>query len=395
MPRLVAIGLLLTALVTSVTTPLLAAPDVWATGSAGLSTDPDYPGYWEYCYEISWIGLHRTPPTGKLGIEHTPVHTVNVVLDLYAHDPAPVDGPLYVGLGSEDWVWEDSALSYDGGQIVSDAAAGDGSAWHVDTGGGRLYGPPAALLPESVPYRALFRVRAPEAALTMPQQIARLDVAAGAGETLLGIRYLHGTDLRAGDGYAEYAVDFWHSEGGPIQFRVDAPGTAALWVDRGRVVTYPGTVPQTTTWTLPAREGTSTVTAKFVDAAGNHSADVTLPVELVDNTAPGPWRRLSCGAASCTVEVRDAIAGLDVHSAAYRLSFDGGTSWPTGWLPASCTGGSGSQGWEVVSAPPLPTGATPQLVRIQFQIADAAAAPNVAYSPAYATWRTYMPLILK
>ena len=55
--RLIAIGLMLAALVVSVATPVLGDPDMWATGSACLATDPDYAGYWEYCYEVSWAGL--------------------------------------------------------------------------------------------------------------------------------------------------------------------------------------------------------------------------------------------------------------------------------------------------------------------------------------------------
>jgi len=34
-----------------------ANPDCWATGSAWMSTDPGYEGYWKYCYEFSWSGL--------------------------------------------------------------------------------------------------------------------------------------------------------------------------------------------------------------------------------------------------------------------------------------------------------------------------------------------------
>ncbi len=34
-----------------------AEPDCCAAGSAWLSTDPGYEGYWKYCYEITWSGL--------------------------------------------------------------------------------------------------------------------------------------------------------------------------------------------------------------------------------------------------------------------------------------------------------------------------------------------------
>jgi hypothetical protein len=55
--RPIAIGLVLLALVVVVTVPASADPDMWATGSACLSSDPEHEGYWEYCYEISWINL--------------------------------------------------------------------------------------------------------------------------------------------------------------------------------------------------------------------------------------------------------------------------------------------------------------------------------------------------
>jgi hypothetical protein len=38
-------------------TSVFANPDIWATGSAQLSTDPEHAGYWEYCYEVSWAEL--------------------------------------------------------------------------------------------------------------------------------------------------------------------------------------------------------------------------------------------------------------------------------------------------------------------------------------------------
>ena len=34
-----------------------ANPDCWATGTAELTSDPGYLGYWKYCYEICWAGL--------------------------------------------------------------------------------------------------------------------------------------------------------------------------------------------------------------------------------------------------------------------------------------------------------------------------------------------------
>jgi hypothetical protein len=105
--RLIAIGILLAALVVSVTTPVLADPDVWATGSAWLSTDPDHAGYWEYCYEVSWAGLPH-------GVSHVDVFLLLdecvcacspgyfAFADTCGSGPGTPDGPLctvyYYGL---------------------------------------------------------------------------------------------------------------------------------------------------------------------------------------------------------------------------------------------------------------------------------------------------------
>lgn len=34
-----------------------ASPEVWATGTVRLSSDPGFVGYWQYCYAIAWSGL--------------------------------------------------------------------------------------------------------------------------------------------------------------------------------------------------------------------------------------------------------------------------------------------------------------------------------------------------
>jgi len=50
------VGLLVSCLL-AVTCSVTANPDVWATGSASLSTDPGYEGKWKYCYDVHWIAL--------------------------------------------------------------------------------------------------------------------------------------------------------------------------------------------------------------------------------------------------------------------------------------------------------------------------------------------------
>ena len=339
----------------------------------------------------SQIGLHRTPPTGTLGISQSTVYTLNVTLDVSASDPAPVSGTIRVGLGNDIWTWQDTDLYASGGETVADSAAIDGSAWHANPGGESvLYGPYAADLPFGQ-YRALFRVRVPTSGLTLTNELARFDVAVQGGATLLGIRYLRGTDVLEGDSYQEFGVDFEYTAG-DLEFRTRAYGDLALWVDSVRLVSYPGAVQPQVQWTLPAREGPVTVTATFVDGAGNMSAGVPLTVSIVDDTSPGEWQGFRYGAGSCSVQVRDAIAGLDPSSGEYQVSTDNGLSW-SAWLPATSTGALYSHEWEMLATTaPLPA-ASPLLIR--FRVADGAATPNVGQSPEYVLWRAFLPLILR
>ncbi|MBN1933565.1 MAG: SpoIID/LytB domain-containing protein [Anaerolineae bacterium] len=344
------------------------------------------------------FGLDRLPPTGTVTPSSQTVNTLTLTFaGASIVDPAPGSGPAGAMVSDERWLWEDTALTRLGGAPVSDPAAGDGSAWFVGAGQtGVLYGPYTPILPAGQ-YRALFRLKLPAPALTGTVEWAKLDVATNGGQDLLGIRYLRGVDFRAGDVYQEIAVDFVVWQGGTeLEFRTDVSAEGAgLWLDHVRVFSYPAAAPPQ--WTLPAREGVITLTAKFADRAGNLSADAPLTVTLVDNSPPEGWRSLDCTESTCTLQMRDLIAGLNVFSAVYQYSDNEGIAW-SGWLPATCSGVNGSQGWETVTAGGIPFGdGDPLQRRIQFAIEDAALAPSRGESPVYRawTWRTYLPVVLR
>jgi hypothetical protein len=342
---------------------------------------------------VSWVGLHRTPPSGTLGISSSTVTTLNVTLAVTATDSAPPEGETRVSLGDDRWVWEDTTLYHWGGDCVVDGDTGDGSAWHLPAGTrGILYGPYTDQLLAGTAYRALFRIKVLTATLSLPSELAKLDVAADQGSTLLGVRYLRGTSFRYGDTYDEFAVDFYAASTA-LEFRVDASGSSDLWVDRVRIVSYPGAVPPAVAWTLPAREGRTVVTAKFVDHAGNLSADVSQPVWVKDATPPQDWRAFRCTPTGCAIEVRDVIAGLDVSSGGYRVSSDGGLSW-SDWFPASCSGIGASHEWETIASAPSSTFG-PQTTHLQFRVRDVARLPNESVSPVLALWRVYLPSVLR
>jgi hypothetical protein len=342
----------------------------------------------------NWVGLHRTPPTGTLGISNTAVNTLSVTLALSATDSSPVSGTLRFCLGNDDWAWEDTALYHTAGVTEADADAGDGSAWHASAGlESALNGPFTTILPTGGQYRALFRIKAPTTALTSSLELARLDVTTDDGTVLLGIRYIRGTDFRHGNVYQVFPVDFVASSG-ELEFRTKSTGASDLWVDRVQIVSYGRDLVSLVDWTLPAREGPVTVTARYLDRAGNLSGDVPLTITVTDDTAPGEWRQFRAGAMTATVQVRDAIAGLDVSSAEYQVSTDGGMSW-SGWVSATCSGADGSHDWETITAAGIPSATSPDGAQVRFRINDAAALGNVGTSPTYTVWRVYLPLVTR
>jgi hypothetical protein len=380
---------------------------VWPVGSLSDTVTPSI-GLKAMAYDgagqvvesgITLIGLNRGAPTGTLGIlTSTDLTTLTVPLSLAVTDPSPDRGPLRVSLVNGDWVWEEDALSWTGGELVDDPVAGNGRAWRVGAGvAGTLSGLGTGRLPSGQPYRAYFSLRASAEALTADAELARLAVLvdAGSGAELLGVRYVRGTDLKAADVYQEFAVDFAEVPGsGELGWRVDSYGKSDLWVDRISVAGYPVDVAPTVTWTLSPREGPATISARFLDGAGNPSPAASLAVTVTDRGPPDGWHEFRCSGLTCTVRARDAIAGLDTGSAAVRLSGDGGQSWGD-WLPAACSGEDGSHDWETLEAAVGGVTSAVGTRQIQFRIYDRAVLPNKGRSPIYVRAWAYLPVVIR
>jgi hypothetical protein len=69
------------------------------------------------------------------------------------------------------------------------------------------------------------------------------------------------------------------------------------------------------------------------------------------------------------VQISDVGSGLDVSSAAFRVSYNGGVAW-TGWNPATCTGSDGSNGPETISTEVTYEGDSGSANLVQFAISD-------------------------
>jgi uncharacterized protein YkwD len=114
------------------------------------------------------------------------------------------------------------------------------------------------------------------------------------------------------------------------------------------------------------------------------SGTTTPPPAPSDTTAPGSWTGFGptytdSYTPTCYVQVKDD-GGLDVATAQYRFSRDGGYSW-SDWAGATCSGSTGSIGYETITAMEVPFYQLSWWNRIQLRIRDRAG--NLGTSPAY------------
>lgn len=107
----------------------------------------------------------------------------------------------------------------------------------------------------------------------------------------------------------------------------------------------------------------------------------TLPPGNWANFAPSWW--INTQAPDCTVQVEDTFSGLDVGTAEYAYSTDGGATW-SAWQAAACSGEGGTTEPQIITAAAVPFGqdsGPAALNRVKFRIADRAG--NVGESGAY------------
>lgn len=235
------------------------------------------------------VNLDRKPPQGSV---NAPASTLdpNVELELGATDPG---GGLSTMAFSNNWVWEGEQQYVEGnsGSVVADAGALNGSALRGLIGSnppGLWYGPYTDALTAGQAYRAYFRIKTDN--VTTTQELARLDAVVDGGDTVLGLRSLHGTDFKTAGAYQEVYVDLYYagSSSLPLEFRLAYRATGSLWLDRILVVAYPIPYATRARWTLLPGVGERVVIAKFMDAAGNVSEDARATIYLGQAPTPAP-----------------------------------------------------------------------------------------------------------
>lgn len=260
---------------------------------ADLSSIPDQTGISIVLYVTDASGysfngngvsftLDRSNPGGTVSAPASST-SQNVTLTLNASDSGP--GGLAQMAFSNNWIWqgENQSVTIGSGNVVDDPAALDGKALSGRVGTnppGLWYGPDTSVLELASPYRAYFRLKTDN--VLASSQVATLDVTDAGGNNIFGLKRLRGTDFRSANTYQEFYVDFnppgWATQG--LEFRVAYLGTANLWLDRIIVLSYPVAYSTTSQWTLTAGDGFKTIQAKFIDGAGNISADATTVIRV-------------------------------------------------------------------------------------------------------------------
>jgi len=234
------------------------------------------------------MGLDRVAPTGKVGTYQDPDDPSTVTLVFFASDEggSGVEDMAF----SHDWIWEGEDLPHqaNSGVEVYDASALNGYAWRGRAGAdspGWWYGPYTFELSPGRAYRAYFRLKTSN--VSTIEDVAILDVVDHTTDSQgqfvlrqLGLFNLRGIDFRESNVYQEFGVDLNYTDQGTLglEFRTYFTGAADLTLDRVTVVTYPE--PYQATMTFDAEE-VSDLRVKFIDGAGNVSADsIPTPLDL-------------------------------------------------------------------------------------------------------------------
>ncbi|MGC9332550.1 MAG: FG-GAP repeat domain-containing protein, partial [Anaerolineae bacterium] len=149
-------------------------------------------------------------------------------------------------------------------------------------------------------------------------------------------------DILAGH---EGGVSVWKGDGG------------ATWTDASLGLPTLGTFPSVRFGRIDADAHFDIVAAEE-GASGVRVWTATEPppggwAGFVPETNP-PWVWNRDQTPTCAVQVADVGSGLDVSTAEYRFSRDGGLSWVGGWLPAACTGSDGTLDPQTISAADVP-----------------------------------------
>jgi len=178
--------------------------------------------------------------------------------------------------------------------------------------------------------------------------------------------------------------------GALYKYSINGGSTWSSWISASCTGSDGTTSYQTiTAGSVPFNQDSGTqnkIKFKITDIAGNagYSSAYTVKIDATDpgnwqNFAPTDW--VTDQTPDCTIEVKDITAGLDVSTALYKYSINGGSTWSS-WISASCTGSDGTTSYQTITASAVPFNQDSGTQnKIKFKITDMAG--NAGYSSVY------------
>lgn len=258
---------------------------------------------------------------------------------------------------SNNWIWSATQLKMQSGVWNQ----GYTSVW---------YGPYTCALTAPGEYQVYYRLKTTDH--TQSAGIALIDISDNQGQRVYAERILRGVDFVLSNTFEEFSLPLHYTQKSPtcasagsgdgLEFRIwfSQSGNPAL----ERVAVFSAPQPfsggaGTVSWRIRDVEGEpQRVVVRLLDAAGNVTErEVTI---RLDRTAP-VWLERD----ERTALVQDAGSGLNVQSAEWSSTSDGGVTW-TSWQPLTVSASMGTREPVRLEAP-APAGS-----RVRFRIRDVA-----------------------
>jgi uncharacterized repeat protein (TIGR01451 family) len=133
-------------------------------------------------------------------------------------------------------------------------------------------------------------------------------------------------------------------------------------------ITFPVTIAR---GALDGETVLNTAWVSYADTTISRTVTVTVDADRPDlwECAPSGWVTTT-QTPTCTVQARDLTSGLDIRSAGYRYSTNGGVSWSGPWS-ADCSGESGTTLTQTITAANVPfEQASETMNLVEFRISD-------------------------
>ncbi len=186
----------------------------------------------------------------------------------------------------------------------------------------------------------------------------------------------------------------WYNDGNPLFTWTTPPDTSGVdcysyTLDQSSITTLDTECDTTenSVWYSDVSDGIWYFHVRAKNNAGNWGSADHYKV-TIDTANPEGWQNfnptdwVTDQTPDCTIGVKDVKSGLDVSTALYKYSSDGGSTW-SGWTSASCTGSDGTTSYQTITADSVPFNQDSGTQnKITFRIDDAA--QNTGESEGYA-----------